>query len=673
MDNKKSMIIVGMLILLVALAACNEVPAKLDDIFNIDVPSGTSAKLEKFDSCEKLIDAFEEAQQSGSDGMFYGFGRDMMMKGAIAESALDAAAPTAGSGAQRDYSETNIQVEGVDEADIIKTDGDYIYAVSGSKLYVARAYPPEKAELISVTEFKDFHPQELFIHGDRLLMFGSSSYDNIRPYPEPMPAVPGAQEKMIAPDIWPGPRYVGVVSAKLFSIADKKDPDVIRTVELEGNYLTSRKIGSDVYFVVNSYPNFGPEPRGCITPLYREDSREFAPIVECTDVSYIPPLHASNFITVAAMSMADEKADVEKEVIAGNGQNVYASEDNLFIAQTVWGREQKTSISKFALDKGKIRFITSDAVPGRILNQFSMDEHKGNFRIATTIEGYIDNKDTSTNNVYVLDDDLEMIGKIEKIAPGESIYAARFMGDRAYLVTFRHIDPLFVIDLSDPREPEILGKLKIPGYSEYLHPYDENHLIGIGKEVDASIDADKIHTEHAVYYTAIQGVKIALFDVSDVEHPVELHKEVIGDRGSESIAATNHKAFLFDKEKNMLAIPVIVAELPEGAPKNEMGDFVFQGAYVYGLTLKDGFKLRGKVTHYDDDSVFRKSGQYFSMDQGSIQRILYIEDVLYTFSNKRLQLNDLDSLKRLKALDLPYEEDEYYGRPYFADDVVMMR
>ncbi|MBW2985783.1 beta-propeller domain-containing protein [Candidatus Woesearchaeota archaeon] len=661
MNNKKSMIIVGMLILLVALAACNELPVKPDDI----LPT-TSSKLEKFNSCDKLIDAFEEAQKSGQGNMWRTFGGDMMVAEAMVKTS---AVPTADSGAQRDYSETNIQVEGVDEADIIKTDGDYIYAVSGNKLYVARAYPAEDAELISVTEFKDFNPNELFIQGDRLLMFGSSSHDNIKPYPEPMSA---AGAKMIAPDIWPGPRHVGVVSAKLFTIADKKDPDVLRTVEIEGSYVSSRKIGSDVYFVVNSYPNFGPEPRGCITPLYSEDSKEFAPIVACEDVSYIPPLHASNFITVAAMSMTDENADVEKEVIAGNGQNIYSSQDNLYIAQSTWGKDQKTSISKFALNNGKIRFITSDQVPGKILNQFSMDEHKNNFRIATTIEGYANNKDTSTNNIYVLDSDLETIGKIEKIAPGESIYAVRFMGDRAYLITFRHVDPLFVVDLSNPREPEILGKLKIPGYSEYLHPYDENHVIGIGKEVDASIDADKIHTENAVYFTAIQGVKLAVFDVSDVAHPIELYKEVIGDRGTESIAATNHKAFLFDKEKNMLAIPIIVAELPEGAEKNQMGDFVFQGAYVYDLTLEDGFNLRGKVTHYDDDSVFKKAGHYFSRDSGSIKRILYIEDILYTFSNKRLQLNNLDSLKRLKALDLPYEENQY-GRPYYEDEVVMMR
>ena len=217
------------------------------------------------------------------------------------------------------------------------------------------------------------------------------------------------------------------------------------------------------------------------------------------------------------------------------------------------------------------------------------------------------------------------------------------------MVTFKHIDPLFVIDLSEPTNPEILGQLKIPGYSDYLHPYDETHLIGIGKEVDASIDAELIHTEGAVYYTAVQGVKIAIFDVSDVENPVEMYKEVIGDRGTESLATSDHKAFLFDKAQGLLVVPMTVAELKEGQEENEQGDYVFSGAYVYDISLEDGIDLRGRVTHYDDDEVYKKSGSYFRGD-ASILRSLYIGDVLYTLSDARLQLNDLDSLDRLGML-----------------------
>ena len=279
-----------------------------------------------------------------------------------------------------------------------------------------------------------------------------------------------------------------------------------------------------------------------------------------------------------------------------------------------------------------------------------MDEYNGYFRIATTISGYVNNRDTSTNNIYVLDTSLKAAGALEDVAPGESIYAVRFMGKRAYMVTFLHVDPLFVIDLSQPAAPKILGKLKIPGYSDYLEPYDETHLIGIGHEVDPSIDANLIHTDNAVYYTAIQGVKLSLFDVTDVNNPIEVYKEVIGDRGTESLAATDQKALLFDKASGLARLPVTVAQLKPGQPNNQQGDFVFQGAYVYNLTLKGGFTLKGKVTHYDTTDAFQKSGQYFYGGSGEITRSLFIGNVLYTVSQSRLQLTDLTSMATLKVL-----------------------
>ncbi len=294
-----------------------------------------------------------------------------------------------------------------------------------------------------------------------------------------------------------------------------------------------------------------------------------------------------------------------------------------------------------------------------------MDEYNGNFRIATTISGYSNNKDTSTSNIYILNKDLNITGSVEGIAPGESIYSVRFLGNRAYLVTFRHVDPLFVIDLTDEQNPKILGQLKIPGYSDYLHPYDENHIIGIGKDVDASIDADKVHTEGAVYYTAIQGVKISLFDVSDVENPIEMSKVIIGDRGTESLATSDHKAFLFDKEKNLLVIPMVVAELQTGQTKSDQGQFTFSGAYVYKLTLENGFELKGKITHNEDNESFKKSGYYYSGGSSDIRRSLYLDDVLYTISNKMIKANDLNTIDEINKIKLPYEEQSYgyYPRP----------
>ena len=628
---------------------------------NTNTPGG----LPRFTSEEELVAAFAEGRIQGQQGMYYA-------KDALGREGM-ALAPSAGGagGATNDvsYSDTNVQVAGVDEADIVKTDGKYIYVMARDRIYIAEAYPAESARLLTSIAISGFSPQELFVEGDRLMVFGTTIYTPDNPTGTVQPGYPVTPEAGMGKSgiaIMPYPVRGNLVSIKLYDIKDRSNARLLRSVDIEGSYLTSRKIGSDVYFVINSYPSF-PTPlplASDIIPAYRESMgdvkppADLKPIARYSDIGYIPPRQASNFITVASLSIRDAAREMGKTVIVGSGQNVFASLNNLYIAQTSWpafdniGRPvedavQSTVITKFALSGGAVTYAATGKVKGHILNQFSMDEFDGYFRIATTISGYVNNRDTSTNNVYVLDGALKATGALEDVAPGESIYAVRFMGKRAYLVTFLHVDPLFVIDLSQPAAPRILGKLKIPGYSDYLQPYDETHLIGIGKEVDASIDANLIHTENAVYYTAIQGVKLALFDVSDVANPIEVYKEVIGDRGTESLAAQDHKAFLFDKEKGLLVIPVTVAQLKPGQPKNMQGEYVFQGAYVYNLTLKNGFSLKGKVTHYDTNDAFQKSGQYFAGGQSDITRSLYINNVLYTISQSRLQLNDLTSLATL--------------------------
>ncbi len=221
------------------------------------------------------------------------------------------------------------------------------------------------------------------------------------------------------------------------------------------------------------------------------------------------------------------------------------------------------------------------------------------------------------------------------------------MGERCYLVTFKKVDPLFVISLEDPANPRVLGKLKIPGYSNYLHPYSENLLIGIGKETVEAEEGD---------FAWYQGVKISLFDVSDVENPKELAKYIIGDRGTESPVLWDHKALLFDKERNLLAIPVLVAEIdeekyPEGAPPYTHGDYVWQGAYVFSIT-ENSITLRGGITHVEDDSDLLKSGYYFYSEH-SVKRTLYIGDFLYTISDKNIKMNNLTTLQEVNEIELP--------------------
>jgi uncharacterized secreted protein with C-terminal beta-propeller domain len=625
------------------------------------------SKITKFKSGEELVKAFEDAKERG--GGIFGIGgleRTIIMKSAAVVETAQGSLSDSG----RDYSETNIQVKGVDEADIIKTDGDYIYTLTQGNLIIIKAYPADEVEILSTTRLKNFNPRELFIHKDRLLIFGSTSYDFREN--EQKPKIGEPISRMIVEKIMPYSRYIRVMSVKLYDISNRENPKLLRTIDFEGSYLTSRKIGENVYFVVNSYPHYYREkPRPLceeIIPLYREINNDkqpkledMHPIVKCTDIGYIEPIQASNFITIASISMSDEDKNVEKEVIVGSGQNVYASLENLYIAQTSWPRYnilgkikddyvEKTVITKFVLDNGKVRFLGTGEVAGHILNQFSMDEYDSHFRIATTIGSVWDKDMKSSNNVYILDDNLEVVGKLEDLAPGEKIYSVRFMGKKGYVVTFKKVDPLFVIDLSNHENPLVLGKLKIPGYSDYLHPYDETHLIGIGKQ---TVEADEEQKqERGLDFAWYQGIKMAIFDVSDVENPIEMHKVVIGDRGTDSDALRDHKAFLFDKKKNLLVIPITLAEIKgEKTRDNQYGKFVFQGAYVYDITLENGFELKGRVTHYDDNKVYKKSGFYFN-GNNAIRRSLYIENVLYTLSNTRLQLNDLNDLKRLKVLEL---------------------
>ncbi|UCD02745.1 MAG: beta-propeller domain-containing protein, partial [Candidatus Aenigmatarchaeota archaeon] len=615
MRKRKGLLSIAAIILLIAV-----IGSIAASVMNVPVPGEA---METFDSCDQMINTFAEArqeQQKYSDYMLRGVPGGALQTLAMAEDT--AAAPTA---AAQEYSETTVQVEGVDEADIVKTDGTYIYTITQGEWYygrwevvdegssneprliIAKAYPAEEAEILSETPLGKFSPTEMFIDGDRLLLFGTTYEEIDVETPEPVPAGDPVTEMMIAP--YPYPQRIFLTTIQVWDISDREEPEIIRTVDFEGTYLTSRKIGHDVYFVVNSYPEYTILERMAtpadkakeILPVYRdsEEGEDYKPSCGCADVGYSETILPERFITLASISMADDDAEVEREVILGSGQNVYASLENLYVAETSWPYwgwimplargtgtasvesveeiTEKTVIHKFALDGGKISYQSDGEVRGYILNQFSMDEHEGYFRIATTVGRVSRSGDSlSSNNIYVLNSDMEQVGEIEDIAPGEQIYSARFIGDRGYLVTFKKIDPFFVIDLSDPEDPEILGKLKIPGYSDYLHPYDENHIIGIGKDTEEA-------EESAGNFAWYQGLKMAVFDVTDVENPTEMHRIIIGDRGTDSYALHDHKAFLFDRERNLLVIPVLLAEITgdkEDLPRWTHGDYVYQGAYV---------------------------------------------------------------------------------------------
>ncbi|MBI2584047.1 MAG: beta-propeller domain-containing protein, partial [Candidatus Aenigmarchaeota archaeon] len=287
---------------------------------------------------------------------------------------------------------------------------------------------------------------------------------------------------------------------------------------------------------------------------------------------------------------------------------------------------EKTVIQKIAISGMSIEHAASGEVPGNVLNQFSMDEFEGNLRIATTTNNW---QAASKNHVYILDENLNIIGKLEDLAQGERIFSARFLGSRAYLVTFRQIDPLFVIDLG-PAAPRVLGFLKIPGVSDYLHPYDDNHVIGVGRDA----------TEEG----RILGLKLSLFDASDPANPREVSKYIIGEQGTSSEALNDHKAFLFNKEKQLLVIPVTEYAYRESGMEWSQK----YGAYVFNINLEDGLTLKGIVPH--GDTEHRVVDSYFYSNP--VRRSLYMDDVLYTISQALIKANALGDLGELSEISL---------------------
>ena len=572
-----------------------------------------------------------------------------------------------------DYSTTNVQVEGVDEADIVKTDGKYLYQVNNNRIVVAEIYPSDKMKIAKIIGLEDenIYPTELYLDDKYLILIGASN-NSIPVYR------PG--QSSIMPEYY---HHYSNETVKLmaYDITDKSNIKKVREIELEGSYLSSRKIGSKLYLVSNkrfNYHRILDNAEVNDTPSYRDTAvkEEFINI-DHGKIGYFPGSVEPNYMIVAGVNFDLPKEGVNVSTYLGSGESIYASAQNLYVAVTRYNNtrvpgpiindsaapkkieikvsDRETVIYRFALNNGKLDYTGKGSVPGSILNQFSMDEDKGYFRIATTKGNLFgEGENISKNNMYVLDSDMNACGSLEDIAPGERIYSVRFMGDRAYMVTFKKVDPLFVIDLKDPKNPAILGALKIPGYSDYLHPYDENHIIGFGKDtIELSNEGIRNREGTTAYY---QGMKIALFDVSDVSNPKEKFKEIIGDRGTDSELLNNHKALLFSREKELMAFPVTVMEIENGGNVEDnrpvYGSFSFQGAYVYNVDLEEGFKLRARISHISEEE-YKKAGDRWYRGNMNVERIIYIGDDLYTISKGMIKANSMTDMKEKGSLLIP--------------------
>jgi inhibitor of cysteine peptidase len=572
--------------------------------------------------------------------------RNYMVDGVIAPSTELNTSQKGATAADTDYSTTNTQVQGVDEADLVKTDGKYIYSISKGDLIIAEATPAESMN-ITTNLFKDetVNPIEMMINDNYLTVICNNNNYNI---------YDGVKSMMM-------PYYNSdTTTIYVYNISDKKNIVKVKTMQIDGSYLTSRAVNNSVYVITNKYVwNNASED---IRPKYSIDGSEKT--IDYDKIFYFPGTNCSSYTMVGIIDLLNISNEPKVTSYLSSAQNVYMSLDNLYITTSSISNgniqtfaidtdyTSVTSIYKFSIKNKDTEFIARAELKGSTLNQFSMDEYNGFFRVTLN--------NNTDNSLYIFDENMNISGKITGIAKGEKIYSTRFIKDRAYVVTFKTMDPLFVIDVKDPTNPKILGELKIPGYSSYLHEYDENHIIGIGQDTTEINDKDSngkiINTRYVT-----NGMKMAIFDVTDVTNPKQQFSTKIGNKYTYSDVLYNPKAFLFSKDKNLLALPVDIynedVSIQTGMLRSEetttsTSNNRFQGLLVYNIDLVNGFTEKGRITHYGVESA-ESNKLYYSYDYlNNIKRGLYINNTLYTVSENKIMASDLNTLKEINSLNL---------------------
>ena len=564
---------------------------------------------------------------------------------------------TSSTQSSKNYSTTNIQVENVDEADIVKTDGNYIYSLSENKVIITDVKDEAQIQIVAEIEPRGSNtvPVDLILYDDNLIV--------------------------ISENVSSSSSYLKTTIVSVYDISNIKRPKEIKNYELEQPYYTSRCIDGKLYIISSGRLK---EKNDEIVTYYYEDGKKVDP--GYNNIKRIRDLYTTSqtILSMLDLNNLDESLKVNSYLM--NVENAYVSENNIYLLDeryessssspsisSIFGFKgilgaftesepynkhnsgRYTYIYKFnLLNDGSIKFDKKVKEKGKTINQFSIDEYEGNLRVALY--------DDDGSNIVIFNDAMKKIGETEKLAEGEEMYSSRFLGDRAYLVTYKTTDPLFAIDLSNPENPEVLGELKIPGYSTYLHPYDENHLIGFGMQSEENVVRNS--SGRVISTTAtITGMKMALFDVTDIDNPIQISNTVIGDSRTTSAVLTNHKALLFSKEKQLLAVPV----------NNYTGDFkiessssnysaivdaytkynkkyVSEGYFVYNINLTDGLTFKGTITHE------KTVGRYSYNNTSRLLRGLYIDDNLYTVSEDYVKVNRLDNLQEVSQVRI--KEDE---------------
>lgn len=555
----------------------------------------------------------------------------------------------------KDYSKTNIQVENVDEADIIKTDGNYIYSLSKESIVITDVTDPNKIKVASkITPTDNGIPEDLILFENKLVAICS---------------------EINSPYIYYSSNKNNTI-VRIYDITNREEPRMVKNYKLYEPYYTTRCIGSKLYVI--STGNLRKENNKIVRYYDEEYSQKE---IELKNIKYLKNVETNKQTIISMMDLNNIEQNVNVSSYLIDIENAYISEKNIYLLDTnykgnyypkissiygikgIWGlndyiydytRNYETEIYKFnILDNGEVEYSCKTRVKGQTINQYSLDEYNGNLRVALK-----DSREGS--RIVIFNEKMQQIGETPYLAKGEQMYSSRFMGDKAYLVTYKTIDPLFVIDLSNPTEPKVLGELKIPGYSTYLHPYDENHLIGIGMQTEEKINRD-IQGKVTSATATITGMKMALFDVTDPTNPVEISSTVIGDRRTTSAILTNPKALLFSKEKELIAIPVNnYAEYISIASSNTYEDtinaykknttkYISEGYSVYSINIEKGINLKGIITQ---ENIDNKSQDTYYYTNSKLLRGVYIENNLYTVSEKCIKVSDLETLKEISKIDL---------------------
>ncbi len=507
-----------------------------------------------------------------------------------------------------DFSTTNTQVNGVDEGDIIKNDGKYIYATNENKINIVETNNGDMNLIYTINTDNDYI-DEIYISGNFLVVIGNKS------------------------DTSKSASYAfhsnSIISTSIYDISNKNKISLINTVTSTGNYSSSRLVDGYLYIFSNFY----------ISNIKNKDiTEDYVPYLNNkaipSDSILIPSSpNDRSYVVITSLKISNPKDFADKKAIIASSNNFYVSEKNIYIYSRLWNKKEtiskETEIIKFSYDNGSITAKASNTIKGTLNNSFSMDEYNNNLRLVSTIEtfGYVkDNMITSfdilpsnvprKNSLYILDENLELIGSIEDLAPNERIYSARFLGNTGYFVTFRETDPLFSVDLSNPKEPKILGELKIPGFSSYLHPYDNNLLLGIGMEVDENTNKEI-------------GIKLSMFDISDPSNVKEVNKLVL-DKFSYSDALYNHKAVFIDNNKNIF-----------GFEANGYSNYniLFHKYLTYSYDKEQGF--------------ISKVSTDLNLESNNATRGLYIGNTLYVVSlGEKIQSFNLDTSDKISEIKL---------------------